>query len=212
VHAGSGAALALALRRELRSSPGEAALLALTFIPPAVAGLVLEGPIERRLGTTRGVAIAQIAGGAALWLADRRGGSRAVPDAADHLAVGLGQVLSLAPGFSRGGAALTAARLRGLGRPAAVRLSLRAALPVTFGAAVLKGVRALRGELASDMRTPAIAGAGAAFAAGIASSHLVSRLENAHSFAPIAAYRIVLGSAVLSTLGGVADPPDRTYS
>ena len=77
-------------------------------------------------------------------------------------------------------------------------------------AAALKGVRALRGELASDMRTPALAGAAAAFAAGIASSRLVSRLENARSFAPIAAYRIALGSAVLSTLGEVACPPDRT--
>jgi undecaprenyl-diphosphatase len=212
VHAGSAAALALVLRRELRFGPRDAGLLALTFGPPAVAGLLAEGPIERRLGTTRGVALAQVAGGMALWLADRRGGTRRTADAGDHLAVGLAQVLSLAPGFSRGGAALTAARLRGLDRPAAVRLSLRAAFPVTLGAAALKGARALRGELAPDIRAPLAVGAGAAFAAGIASSRLVSRLENARSFAPLAAYRIALGSAVLGTLGLVAGPPNGTYS
>ena len=63
-----------------------------------------------RLGGPRTVALAQVAAGAALWLADRAGRALARrPDAGDHLAVGVAQALALVPGVSRAGAALTAA-------------------------------------------------------------------------------------------------------
>ena len=52
-------------------------LLALTLLPPALAGLAFERPIERRLGGLRSVAVAQILAGAALLAADRaRSGAR----------------------------------------------------------------------------------------------------------------------------------------
>ena len=66
------------------------------------------------------------------------------------------------PGVSRSGAALTAARLRGLSRPAAAALSLRAALPVTVGAGLLKGVRAARDGVPEELRGSAAVGAAAA--------------------------------------------------
>jgi len=114
--------------------------------------------------------------------------------------VGIGQALALAPGVSRAGAALTAARLRGLSRPAAAALALQAALPVSAGAAALKAVRLARGASPDGALPPMAAGAGASLAAGIAARGLFERLAATGSYAPLAAYRIAFGGAVL---GGV---------
>jgi undecaprenyl-diphosphatase len=165
LHAGSAPAIALALRGQLGRDPH---LLALTLLPPALAGLLFERPIERRLGGLRSVAVAQIVAGTALLAADRRPERRCEPELRDHLAVGLAQAAALMPGVSRSGAALTAARLRGLSRPAAASLSLRAALPVTVGAGVLKGVRAARGGVPHELRAAVAVGAAAACASALA--------------------------------------------
>ena len=196
LHAGSAPAFALAAAAS--GAPPHPAWLALTVLPPAIAGLVLERPIERRLGGPRSVALTQVAAGVALWAADRRPAGRSTPDAADHLAVGIGQALSLAPGVSRAGAALTAGRLRGLTRPAAAALALQAALPVTVGATALKGFRLARAGGAGGALPAMAAGAGASLAAGLAARGLLRRLSSGGSYAPLAAYRIAFGTAVLA--------------
>ena len=196
LHAGSAPALGLAVAATgTRPRP---AWLALTVLPPAVAGLLLERPIERRLGGTRSVALAQVAAGAALWAADRRPAGRTSPDSADHLAVGIAQALSLAPGVSRAGAALTAGRLRGLARPAAAALALQAALPVTVAATALKGFRLARAGGPGGALPAMAAGASASLAAGLAARGLFQRLASGGSYAPLAAYRIAFGAAVLA--------------
>jgi undecaprenyl-diphosphatase len=190
LHAGSAPALALALRGGILREPH---LQALTFAPPALVGLALERPIERRLGGVRSVAIAQIAGGAALIAADLRPERRSEPTALDHLLVGLAQATALVPGVSRSGAALTAARLAGLTRPAALRLSLRAALPVTVGAGLLKGVRAAREGVPAELRAPAAVGAAAACASALAALPLARGTR----WRGVAVYRIALGLGAL---------------
>jgi undecaprenyl-diphosphatase len=197
LHAGSAPVLAAVAVRAGRSIAANPIGLALTFLPPAVTGFALERPIERRLGGLRSVGLAQIAASAALLLADRRPRERDVPDAGDHLAVGLAQALALVPGVSRAGAALTAARLRGLSRPASLHLALTAALPVTLGAVALKGVRAAREDSSRELLAPALAGAGAALVSAAAASPVVGRLERAPSYAPLAAYRIGVGVLAL---------------
>jgi undecaprenyl-diphosphatase len=203
LHAGSAPVLAaVALRAGRRAGEGvDPVGLALTLLPPVAAGFALEGPIERRLGGLRSVGLAQIAAGAALVLADRRPHDRDEADAGDHLAVGVGQAIALVPGVSRFGAALTAARLRGLSRRASVRLGLTAAAPVTLGAVALKGMRAARAGGTGERVAPVLAGAAAAFASAAAASPLVERLERAGSYAPLAAYRIGLGALALAIAG-----------
>jgi len=191
LHAGSAPALALALRGELGRRPW---LLALTLLPPAAVGLLLERPIERRLGGLRSVAVAQIVGGAALYIADGRAERRATAGAADHVAVGLAQAAALVPGVSRSGAALTVARMRGLSRDAASSLALRAALPVTVGAGVLKGVRALGGDLPPGLGSRMAAGAVASFASALLALPLARRTV----WRPVAAYRMALGVGALT--------------
>ncbi len=79
-----------------------------------------------------------------------------------------------------------------------MRLSFRSALPVTLGASLLKGVRAVRGELRPELRAPLAAGALAALATGLAAAPLAGRLERAQTLAPLAAYRVALGLAALA--------------
>jgi undecaprenyl-diphosphatase len=195
LHAGSAPVLAVAALRAAGEGL-EPVGFALTLLPPAIAGLVLERPIERRLGGPVSVGAAQVAAGTALLLADRRPAQRETPTAGDRLAVGLGQALALVPGVSRSGAALTAARLRGLSRPASLRLALSAGLPVTLAAAALKGLRMARG---GGLDTPALAGAGAALVSSAAALPLLERLERARTWAPLAAYRIAIGALALKT-------------
>jgi undecaprenyl-diphosphatase len=207
LHAGTAAALALALRREvaevLRTLDARRALgVALAFAPPAVAAFALERTIEERAGGARSVALAQIAAGAALAAADRRPAARSQDDAGpfDHLLIGIGQATALVPGVSRNGASLTAARLRGFERPAASRLSRHAALPIILAASVLKGVRLARRGMPVEIAVPFAAGAAAAFASTLAATRLVEVIDCARSYAPFAAYRIALGACALGRL------------
>jgi undecaprenyl-diphosphatase len=196
LHVGSAPAVALALRGG--SAGLGAPALALTLLPPAAAGLAFEGPIERRFGDVRSVALAQVVAGAALLAADSLPERRHTADVADHLLVGFAQALALVPGVSRSGAALTACRVRGLSRPASASLSLRAALPVTAGAAALKGFRCLRGGVPPGMAAPLAAGAAAAAVSALAALPLA----RGRSWRPLAGYRIALGLGALAHLHG----------
>ena len=96
------------------------------------------------------------------------------------------------PGVSRGGAVLIAARLRGLGRPASLRLSTRTGVPIALGAAGLKTLRAMRG----GSRAPGAADGGrraGRFCNHLAAAPFAARLERARSLAPLGIYRIVVG-------------------
>lgn len=205
LHAGTAAALLWALRHEVADVVGgmsarRAVHIAVTFAPAAYAGLRWERPIERRLGSARSVAAAQVVAGIALWAADRTCATRRADDATtlDHLLVGMGQAAALVPGVSRNGATLTAARLRGFRRVDANRISRRAALPVIVGATVLKGVRLAKRGLPPGIAGPFAAGAATAFASTLASAPLVAAADRSRSYAPFAAYRIALGAVALA--------------
>ncbi|MBD0280725.1 MAG: undecaprenyl-diphosphate phosphatase [Thermoleophilaceae bacterium] len=204
LHAGSVPVLAAAaIRLGARSGePPTPAALTLTALPAAVAGFLLERPIEDRLGGTRSVALAQIAAGGALLVADRARGARDASAPGDHLAVGLAQAVALVPGVSRSGAALTAGRLRGLSRPASLRLAVTAAVPVTLGAVALKALRAASGEAGRALSVPAVAGAGAAFASAAAASPLLNRLERPRAYTALGLYRIGVGAVSLVAARG----------
>ena len=172
-------------------------VVALACLPPAIAGALLRGPIERRLGTPATIAAALAAGGAAMAAAERRRGGRASEDAGtlDGLVLGGAQALALIPGVSRSGAVRAVARMRGFGPREAQALSDAVGLPITL-AAVASSARAAGG---ADRLTLAL-GASSAFASTLASSALLRRAGAARSLYPFAAYRIVLAAAVVRRL------------
>jgi undecaprenyl-diphosphatase len=206
LHAGTALALLIALRGEVAEvvrslDARRLGRHALEFFPPGAAALVFERPIERRLGSPRGVALAQVGGGVALALADARPALRSHSDAlaSDALAIGLAQACALAPGVSRNGATLTAARLLRFERAAANRLSRHAALPIILAAAGLKGYRLWRRGLPRSLVAPFAAGAAAAFTSTLVSGRrLVPLVDGARSYLPFAGYRVALGALALT--------------
>ena len=204
LHAGTAAALLLALRSEV----GEAArgfdrrraqLIALSFVPPAILAFALERPIERRLGTPSTIAAGLLAGSAAMAIADGAPRRRRREDAGavDALLLGVAQACALVPGISRNGATLVAARLRGFEREDANALSRHVALPIITGATMLKGYRLARRGLPRGMGRTFALGIGAAFASTLASTWLIRQVERDRSLAPYAAYRAALAALVI---------------
>ena len=207
LHAGTAAALLIGLRREVAEAVREldgARVLrhALEFLPAGLAAGALERHIEGRLGSPRQVACAQVGGGALLGLADRSPARRSRDDAGplDALAIGVAQACALAPGVSRNGATLTAARLLRFEREAANRLSRHAALPIILAAAGLKGFRLARRGLARELAGPFAIGALASFASTLAATRLVRAMDEAPSYLPFAVYRVGIGVAALAIL------------
>ncbi len=132
---------------------------------PAIAGLTLRGARSSGGSRVRGRPPAGLLAGAA---GDGAGGSQRRPGAGraaargrplDGLVLGVAQALALAPGVSRNGATLTAARARGFARPAAQRLSWAAGLPVMGGASAAEALRG--GSGGRPGRTPGSCGGSA---------------------------------------------------
>jgi len=205
LHAGAGVALALGMRWHPADGTlprPRAAVVALALLPPAIAGLTLEQVIERRLGGPRSTAVGLAGGALAMALADVRvpGGSRGGRRAGlcDGLALGLAQAAALAPGVSRTGATLTAARARGFSRSQAHGLSRLSGLPVILGASALKAARMLKGDgIPAGAPGLLAAGGGSAFLSTLASARLMgARGCERRSLLPYAVYRCVLAAAV----------------
>jgi undecaprenyl-diphosphatase len=207
LHTGAAAALLVGQRREIaeelrRFDRHRATLLLLSFLPAAVVGYTLERPIERRLGGPRATAFGLLAGAAAMLLADRRPQLRGRGEAgpADGLALGVAQAAALAPGVSRNGITLAAARWRCFSRDQANLLSRTIALPIIVGATALKGVRLARRGASPGLRRSLALGAGASFASTLTSQRLIGLVERDRALWPYAAYRAALAAVVLVKL------------
>jgi undecaprenyl-diphosphatase len=203
LHAGTAAALLVGQRREIAAELAafdarRAAVVGLSFIPPAVVGYTLERQIEARLGGPRTIVAGLVAGAAAMLAADTRPQERGPGDAGvvDGLALGIAQATALIPGVSRNGATLTAARARRFTREHANLLSRTVALPVIVGATVLKGVRLRKRGVAPELGRAMAAGVAASFASTLASQRLIGLVERDRALWPYAAYRLALAAAV----------------
>jgi len=195
--------------------PRPRAWLVLATTPAAVAGALLERPIEERLGTRATLPFGLVAGAVALALADACASNRGSDPSlrvqrdgcvsnkgsdpllrvqpADAVAIGLAQAAALVPGVSRHGAALAAARARGFARPAAHAISREAGRPVLLGATALKLVRLAR------RRDADLAPLALGLLASWASTRAALRALPAATAAPLwpfAAYRVALAAAI----------------
>jgi len=213
LHTGAAAALLIGQRHliaeELRGFNGRRALLlSLSFLPAAVVGYTLERPIERRLGGPRATAYGLLAGAAAMLAADTRPQRRGRGDAgaADGLALGLAQAAALAPGVSRNGVTLAAARWRHFSRDQANLLSRTIALPIIVGATALKGTRLARRGTTPELRRTLGLGIAASFASTLASQRLIGLVERDRALWPYAAYRALFAAVILRRLASEDAP------
>ncbi len=203
MHAGTGLALGWVLRREAlgalrRLDARRVALHLLALGIPSAVGLALEEQIEEHLGTPLAAAAGLAAGALLLLGADALPeGDRRSTDAGpvDGVVLGLAQAAALAPGVSRRGATLAAARMRGYSRAEAGSLSWEVALPVLAAATALKGRRVLADPPPRGLRRALAAGALASAASTLLAAPLLRAVERGPWW-PFAAERLGLAATV----------------
>jgi undecaprenyl-diphosphatase len=186
--------------RRIATGPERIAwFIAIATVPSAIVGAAGEDFIETRLGDPWQIAVLLAVFGIVLWLADRVPQRRGIEEMGFRgaLGIGLAQSLSLAPGVSRSGITITAARFLGLDRDAAARFSFLLLIPVTFGAVLLKGIK----DVAIAGLPPGSAGP---FVIGMLSACVVALVAiwallgyvRRHTYSVFVVYRLVLAAVI----------------
>ena len=173
--------------------------IAVGTVPAVIAGGLGSGFIEDHLGEPWMIGIQLIVFGALLGWADRLPERRDVDGLTlrDGLYVGLAQVLALAPGTSRSGITITAARYLGFDRDSAARVSFLLLIPAVFGATVYSAYKAIQDGLPNDVAGPIIVGTIASAVSGYIAIAWLLRLLRTHSYRPFVLYRYFAGATVL---------------
>lgn len=178
-------------------------LIILATVPAAAAGAFLEGLVEDKLSSAASVAVFLAAGALAMVFAEVVGRKSRGLDRLllrDAGAMGVAQVLALAPGMSRSGITMSAGMVSGLDREAAATFSFMMAAPIILGAGVMELI-----EMAGEGLGEATAGM---IAAGFVTSAVVGFLTIKYllrylkrgTLAPFIVYSIVVAAAVLLVL------------
>jgi undecaprenyl-diphosphatase len=173
--------------------------IAIGTIPAVIAGGLGASFIEDHLGEPWMIGIQLIVFGALLAWADRLPQTREFDQVSirDGWWIGVAQVLALAPGTSRSGITITAARYLGFDRDTAARVSFLLLIPAVTGATVYSAYEAIRDGLPEGVAGPMIVGTIAAAISGYVAIAWLLRLLRTHSYQPFVIYRYVVGVAVL---------------
>jgi undecaprenyl-diphosphatase len=171
-------------------------------IPAILVGGLGEEWIDDNLGEPWMIGIQLIVFGLVLGVADRLPQRRPIEEATvrQGAIIGVAQAISLAPGTSRSGITITAARFLGFTRDAAARISFLLLVPATAGAVVFKGYEAAVEGLPPDVAGPMIVGTIAAAVSGYAAIAFLLRLVRTHSYDGFVVYRVIAGLVVLGLI------------
>ena len=193
------------VRRRSVSEPDEriAWYLLAAPIPAALAGAAGENVIEEHLGQPWQIAILLAVFGVLLWLADRLPERGTIQDLrfGTAFAIGVSQILALAPGVSRSGITITTGRAAGLDRDSAARFSFLLLIPVVFGAVVYKGVKhVLIESLPPGSTGPFVVGTLAAAGVGLVAIDLLLGYVRRRDYSPFVVYRLLAAGIVLAII------------
>jgi undecaprenyl-diphosphatase len=173
--------------------------IAVGTVPAVIAGGLGSGFIEDHLGEPWMIGIQLIVFGWLLGVADRLPQARSIENVTlgDGLKIGLAQVLALAPGTSRSGITITAARYLGLDRDSAARISFLLLIPAVAGATAFKAYEAINDGLPDGVAGPIIVGTIASAISGFLAIAWLLRILETHSYRPFVLYRYFAGAFVL---------------
>ena len=193
------------LRRRSIREPDErlAWMLALSALPGATVGAVLEATVADHLSQIWLIGTLLIVGAVILYVADRSAGRRQVTEfrARDALIMGTAQACALAPGLSRSGITMSVGRFIGFDRVSVATISFLMSVPITAGACLYQGAKvASEGGLPPGTGGAFLAGVVASGVTGAAAIWLVLRVVKTSTFTPFVIYRVGAGSAVLILL------------
>ena len=189
----------LTLGRSERAWFGVTVSAIVATVPVTAAGYWLNSQ-DALLAAFRSVEVvawATLVFGILLGVADRSNGRRRLMtlNIGDGFAIGLAQVLALVPGTSRAGIAMTAARTMGLGRRAAMRISMILSVPVILGSGVVKGAEMVAADAAAWFDITLAAAV--AMIVALPAIHVMMAVVQRVGFMPFVVYRILLGAALL---------------
>lgn len=122
-------------------------LLVLATIPAGLAGLILNGTLQKSFDNPLATSIFLLCTAALLAAAERYGKrSRPISNIrwVDAIWIGITQILALLPGISRSGATITGGMLRDLDRPAAARFSFLMSIPIMIAAGLFASLKLTR--------------------------------------------------------------------
>jgi undecaprenyl-diphosphatase len=175
-------------------------LLVVATVPAAIVGALGENFIADRLGEPWQIGILIGVFAILLWLADRSPTTRQVDDMRlrDGVTIGLAQALALAPGVSRSGVTITAARFLRIDRDSAARFSFLLLLPTTLGAVVWKGVGdVLLGDLPPGWTGPFLVGTIASAVSGLVAIWALLGYVRRHTYTVFVVYRLAVAVFIL---------------
>ena len=184
----------------------------LACVPAAVIGLLFNKFMEEHFMTAPVVATTLIFYGV-MFLVVETYNKRRTPrvreierlDYKTAFIIGLFQVLSLVPGTSRSGATILGGILFGTSRYVAAEFTFFLAIPVMFGASLLKMVKFGWHYTGSEILI-LVVGMATAFVVSILSIKFLLRYIKNNDFKAFGWYRIVLGIIVVLYLYFVGDP------
>jgi len=192
------AALEIVRTRRIQTSEQRRVMyLIVATIPGGIAGVLLNDYAESTFRSPVLIAIAMGAMGVVLWLVDRvRPATRPLNEIrwSDAILIGVAQAAALLPGVSRSGATITAGRALALDRASAATFSFLMSMPIIAAAAMFKVPHLLRTGGGS---WPLLVGVLASAVSGWLAIAIVMRYVRTHSYGIFAAYRLLLGAAVL---------------
>lgn len=181
-------------------------------IPAAAVGIPLNDWMEENLMTTPVVAAMLILYGVLFIIVEYfnryripRFNSVDFIDFKTALIIGVFQVLALVPGTSRSGATILGGILFGASRVAATEFTFFLAIPVMFGASLIKIMKFGLDWSGSELTILAV-GMITAFVVSILSIKFLLMYIKKNDFTAFGWYRIVLGLIVLGYLFFIGDP------
>ena len=199
-------------RSEKRATIDLWAKVIVACIPAAVIGLLFNKYMEEHFMTAPVVATTLIFYGIMFIVVENYNKHRQPRvrdlDRLDYktaFIIGLFQVLSLVPGTSRSGATILGGILFGTSRYVAAEFTFFLAIPVMFGASLLKIVKFGWHYTGAEILIMVV-GMATAFVVSIASIKFLLRYIKNNDFKAFGWYRIVLGIIVIAHLLLIGDP------
>lgn len=176
-------------------------LIIIASVPAAVIGLLFDDYIDQFLYNTPTIAITLILYGIIFIIVENKKIKVRVKNSdqlsiIDAIKVGCFQMLALIPGTSRSGATIIGSRYIGINRLTAAKFSFFLAIPVMFGASLLKIIK-LKISFNVLGATVLLTGSIIAFLVSLIVIKKFLNYIKKHSFSFFGYYRIILGLIIL---------------
>lgn len=174
----------------------------ISCVPAAIIGLLFDEQIDKFLDNPWIVAIMLVVYGILFILIERRNKKATITSLKDltyktALTIGIFQLLALIPGTSRSGATILGAIIIGTSREVAAEFTFFLAIPVMFGASLLKLIK-FGLAFSSTEIIILLSGMLTAFVVSILAIKFLMNYIKKNDFKAFGYYRIVLGIIVLA--------------